>query len=408
MNGDTPRIAKRGREAPASPIRRLIPFSDTAKKKGIKVYHLNIGDPDFEVPTTIAKTLQKIAKKFVSLPYSNSKGDKDMIASWVKYYQDIGIKLTQENVVVTSGGSEGLILTAAVIFDPGDEYLVFEPFYANYKGFSNLVSAKITAVPLSKTNGYHLPSDQDIVRSITRKTKAIFFTNPNNPTGTVFSKQEVQRVLDIAKKYNLWIVSDETYFGMTFNGQKSVSMLHLAKGKDKDRVIIVDSLSKKLNVCGARIGAVISTNLEVMDAIYRSAQARLSVATLEQQMVTPMLSNCLPYVKQIAKKYEKRRDVFLSTLEKTLGIKIHWPEGAFYTIIKLPVKNTEEFAKWLLTDFSDKKETVMVAPAGGFYVTPRKGLDEIRVAYVLNEKALKRAAELLGLAVKKYLQKSSK
>lgn len=398
-------LSHRGVTAPASPIRKLIPFADSAKAQGVKVYHLNIGDPDFEAPEEIRHTLQTIAKDLVRIPYANSKGDKDMIASWITYFSQLGISLSSEHIVVTSGGSEGLILASSVIMDSGDEFLVFEPYYANYKAFANLLGIGISAVALDSANGYHLPSDKDIENALTSKTKAIFFTNPNNPTGTVFDRKEIERVLAIAQKHNLFVVSDETYRGMTFDGKESLSVIHVATEEQKKQIIIVDSLSKRLNVCGARIGAVISYNTDVIDAVYRTAQARLSVALIEQQMVTPMLTHALPYVAQLAKQYEGRRNAFITALEKELGTTIHRPEGAFYLMLSLPVDDTEKFAKWLLTDFRDAHETVMVAPGAGFYATPGKGKNEIRVAYVLNEKDLIRSAELLGKAVKVYSQK---
>ncbi len=398
-------LSSRGKNAPASPIRKLIPFAEKAKAEGVKVYHLNIGDPDFEAPQEIRDTLKAIAAKTTHIPYSHSKGDKDMLASWSTYFSQIGISVSSEDIVVTSGGSEGLILTASVIMDVGDEFLVMEPYYANYKGFANLLGLGIATVALDRSKGYHLPTDEDIERAITPKTKAIFFTNPNNPTGTVFTKEEIERVLAIAEKYNLFVVSDETYRGMAFEGKESLSVLHVATDSQKDHIIVVDSLSKRLNVCGARIGAIISYNSDMIDAVYRTAQARLSVALIEQQMVTPMLSHSLSYVAELAKQYQGRRDAFINALEKELGITLHRPEGAFYIMLPLPVDDAEHFATWLLTDFRDNNETVMVAPGAGFYATEGKGKNEVRVAYVLNENDLARAAEILGKAVKQYNQR---
>ncbi|MGH7245967.1 MAG: pyridoxal phosphate-dependent aminotransferase [Candidatus Levyibacteriota bacterium] len=397
-----PKISHRGVHAPPSPVRKLVPHADKAKEKGKKVYHLNIGDPDFLLPDEIKKELEMLVKNLTQIPYSNARGEKKLITAWEEYYKQVGVSLTYDDIIVTTGGSEALILAAAAIFHPEDKFLVFEPFYANYSGFANLVSAKVVPVSLSEDNGFHLPSDEEIEKKIDMDTKAIFFTNPNNPTGTVFTKEEVRRVLDIANKHNLFIVADETYRGICFEGKKSVSVLELANEHEAQRIILTDSVSKRLNVCGARIGVLISKNKEVMDAVFRFAQARLSVGYLEQLMIAPMLSHCLPYVAELAEKYESRRNVFLDTIEKKLDIKIHRPEGAFYTMVPLPVDDTEEFAKWLLTDFSDNNETVMVAPGPGFYATAGKGKNEIRVAYVLNEKDLQRAAELIALGVEQY------
>jgi len=401
----TPSISKRGENAPASAVRKLVPFADEAKKRGTKVYHINIGDPDFEAPIEIRKSIQRLAKTEKRFPYSNSKGLKSTIDAWVTYYKNIGIKLSSDDVIVTNGGSEALILISAALLDPGDEYIVFEPYYTNYKSFGNLVSAKPVPVALDKKSGYHLPSDKEIEKKITKKTKAIYFTNPNNPTGTVFTKEEILRVIAIAKKHSLFLVSDEAYYGISFDGAKTYSVLQLADEKMKQSIIVVDSVSKKLNVCGARVGAVVSKNKEVMDAVFRFAQGRLSPAYLEQMMIENLLKDPRKYVKEITKAYKNRRDIFLETLEKEFNTKIHKPEGAFYTMVELPIDDIDKFAKWLLTDFSYKGETVMVAPGTGFYATAGKGKKEARVAYVLNEKDLKKCAELLARAVKEYNSK---
>ncbi|MBU4099471.1 pyridoxal phosphate-dependent aminotransferase [Patescibacteria group bacterium] len=399
---EKPSISQRAKNAPPSPVRKLLPLADRTKKRGIKIYHINIGDPDFEVPEKILHTFKDLARTTKRIPYASSKGLKSTIQAWQKYYSCLGINLTENEILITAGAGEALVIVSAIVADPGDELIVFEPFYANYAAFANQASAKLVPVSLDKKNNYHLPNRLDIISKITPRTRAIYFTNPNNPTGTVFTKEEVQTVVQIAKEYNLFLVSDEAYNGMSFDGKKCVSALHVATKAEKQNIIIVDSVSKKLNVCGARIGAIISKNQSVCDAAFRFAQGRLSVASLEQQMVIPMLTDCLGYISWLTKEYQKRRDAFIISLEKELGIYINRPEGAFYTMVKLPVDDTEKFAKWLLTDFQDKNETVMVAPGAGFYATKGLGLDEIRVAYVLNEKDLARAAQLLGLAVKRY------
>lgn len=377
------KLSYRAMEAPASPIRKLVPYAQAAEKRGIKIYYLNIGDPDFEAPLKIRTTLQKLAKNFVRLPYAPSRGTPELLTAWQKYYHQLGIKLAQTEILVTTGGSEALLLAGATILNPDDEVLVFEPFYANYHGFINFVSGKV-------------------VTKATSKTKAIFFTNPNNPTGKIFSRQEIKAVLKLAQEHGLFVVSDETYRGLCFDRKKSWSLLEVATEKEAQRIIIVDSLSKRLNICGARLGAIISRNRYVMAAINKFAQTRLSVSTLDQSIAAPMLTQSLKYVKNLAKKYQNRRDIFLGVLEKELKIKITYPDGAFYALIKLPIKNAEVFARWLLTDFQDHGETVMVAPAAGFYATPGKGQQEVRVAFVLKEKALTRAGHLLALAVQKF------
>lgn len=396
------KISNRALSAPSSPVRKLVPLAEKAKENGIKIYHINIGDPDFETPQPIIKKLKETANNLKRLPYTSSKGLKSTILAFKKYYKDIKIDLNIDDILITSGGGEALGIVASIVLDPKDQLLVLEPFYANYACFTNQVSGKIVPVSLSAKNGFHLPKKEEIVKKITPKTKAIFFTNPNNPTGTVFTKEEVRTMIDIACENNLFLVSDETYMGMCFDNIKTVSVLRVATEKEKQNIIVVDSISKKLNACGARIGVIISKNKDVMDAAFRFAQGRLSVAYIEQEMIFPMLSNCLDYVAWLTKQYQKRRDTFVAALEKELNIKLPKPEGAFYSMVPLPIKDTDDFAKWLLTDFRDNGETVMVAPGAGFYATPGKGKNEVRVAYVLNEKDLARAAELLALGIKKY------
>lgn len=400
-------VSKRAQAAPPSPVRKFVPFADAAKARGISVYHINIGDPDFETPELILKSLQRIAKETKRIPYANSKGLQETIDAWIKYYHDVNVELTRENILITNGGSEALIIASAIVLDPGDEFLVFEPFYANYNAFGNLVSAKVIPVQLDSKNGYHLPDEKTISKHITPRTRALFFTNPNNPTGTVFSKEEVKRMITIAVRHNLFLISDETYRGICFDGKKMTSVLDIASEEEAKHVIVVDSVSKRLNACGTRIGIILSKNPDVMDAAFRFAQGRLSVGYIDQEIVTAALSNSIPYLTWLTKQYEKRRDAFLQELKKELGITIHKPEGAFYTMLQLPVADTDDFAKWLLTSFSDKNETVMVAPGSGFYATKGKGKNEIRVAYVLNEKKLQRAAQLLALGLKLYKQTHS-
>lgn len=397
-------ISRRGNLAPYSPIRKLMPFADKAKAEGVKIYHLNIGQPDFEVPELVKFAIKKYSD-LTYLPYSHSQGYADLIQSWQNYLKDIRISgIKPSDILITTGASEALIFAVAAICDPGEELLVFEPFYANYQGFANLVSAKVIPVTLDKNNGYHLPPETEITAKITKKTRGVLFANPNNPTGTVFDRKELELIFKIAKEYNLFLISDETYFGLTFDNRKSISFYHIAKGEDRDRIVLIDSLSKRLNVCGARVGAIISTNKDFMSAVLRFAQERLAVATLDQMITSEALADSIGYVKKIAKEYQKRRDSFIGTLEKEMSTKIHYPEGAFYTMLKLPIKNADDFAKWLLTDFRYNNETVMVAPGSGFYASGG-GQDEVRVAYVLKVSELKKAAKLLALAVKEYSDK---
>lgn len=402
-----PIISDRGNLAPYSPIRKLSSYAEGAKNRGIKIFHLNIGQPDFEIPAKIRQEIKKRAK-IKYLPYSNSQGSKELIDSWLDYYKNINVIVVPEDIVITYGASEALIFAMAAVCDPLDELIVFEPFYANYNGFANLVSAKIKSVPLDINNGYHLPPEKEIVKQITKKTKAICIINPNNPSGTVFSEKELLSIINVAKKHNLFIIADETYYGICFDGVKMKGILEIAKGLDRDRIIVVDSVSKRLNVCGARVGALVSTNKEIISAVLRFAQERLAVATFEQEIVASELKDSLPYVKQITADYQIRRDVLIKTLERELDIKIHKPEGAFYIMLKLPFRDSDNFAKWLLEDFSLNKETVMVAPGSGFYNLAGYGEDEIRLAYVLKPKELKKAAIILAQAILEYSEKFHK
>lgn len=400
-------IGNRGQNAFASPIRKLVPYALAAKEKGTKIYHINIGDPDFSLPEKIKQTLEKVAKDTNRIPYPAFRGEKDLLDGWITYYQQIKlpVTLTHEDMVATAGASDAMVLTAATLLDPDDEVIVFEPFYAPYRTYAQFISAKVVAVTLDPKTGYHLPEKEKIIAKITPKTKAIFFINPNNPTGTVFNKTEIQTLIDIAYEHNLFLVSDETYRGMVFDNKESLSTLHIAQEKHLNHIVVTDSLSKRLNVCGARTGVVVSKNKDVIAAVFKFVQGRPFAAFLEQKIVAPMLKDSLPYVEWLSKEYQKRRDAFITTLEQELNIKIHRPEGAFYTMVQLPIADTEAFAKWLLTDFVDNGETVMVTPGAGFYMTEGKGKNEIRVAYVLNEADLKKAAILLAKAVRKYNQK---
>lgn len=396
-------VSKRGENAPASPIRKLVPFADKAEKEGAKIYHLNIGQPDLKVPESVKKRIASCTLDY--LPYDNSCGMSAFIDAWLDYYHQIKIDFEKKDMLITTGASEALGFAFAAICDPGDEILVFEPFYANYAGFASYLSAKVVPVVLDADNGYHLPKRELIEEKITDHTRAILLTNPNNPTGTVFAREEIQLILDIAIKHDLFIITDETYYGITFGENKSISLFHVAPRSEWDRIIMIDSVSKRLNVCGARIGLLATTNSEIMSIAVRFAQARLSVGTLDQWILLDALQDSVSYVRELAQKYEKRRDAFINAFEQASNIKVSRPEGAFYTQIKLPIEDADAFAEWLLTDFRLKGETVMVAPGSGFYLTEGMGKDEIRVAYVLEEGELEKAALILSEAIKSYKSK---
>lgn len=399
-----PELSQRGLNTPTSVIRQLNPLAEKAKEQGIHVYHINIGDPDFVIPEEIQQSLKNFAENNHKLPYPAFRGQKALLQAWGKYYKNIQIPIEfiDEDMIITAGASNALVNVIASLTDPGDEILVFEPFYAPYLTHAGFVSAKLIAVALDAKKGYHLPSKEEIIAKITNKTKAILFTHPNNPTGTVFPKEEMKLLLEIAKEYGLFIISDETYRGLVFDNKECLSMFHVADAEELEYIIVVDSLSKRLNVCGARVGAIISKNTEVIAAAFRFTQGLPFAAYIEQEIVTSQLAHSLDYLDWLKNEYQKRRDTFINSLSKHLGIKTKLPEGAFYAMIELPIDDCMKFATWLLTDFRENNETVMVSPGMGFYVTPGKGKQEIRVAYILQEKDLERSAELLALAVNRY------
>lgn len=386
---------------PASAIRRLVPLADAAKKRGIKVYHLNIGQPDLPTPPEILSSIKNFSLE--TLEYAPSTGMLEAVSAWQKFYHDKGLDFDVADILVTSGGSEGLIFAFLTIADPGEELLVFEPFYTSYAIQAAMGNIKLKPVRTYVGDGFHLPEKKVIEKAISKKTRGIIVCNPNNPTGTLYTPREVQMLVEIALKHNLFILSDETYQEIVFDGKK---VLPFAKFKElSQQLIIVDSVSKRFNSCGARVGCVVSQNKEVIQAILRLAQGRLSVATIEQLAVVPMLNNYHVYTEKIKKIYQSRRNTVVEALHRFKRVTCVAPEGAFYIIPKIPVADSDDFAAFLLTDFSDKGETVMVAPATGFYASPGLGKDEIRIAYVLEEKKLERAMELLELALKKYNSK---
>lgn len=391
-------ISKRAKMTPESAIRKLVPFADSAKKRGVKVYHLNIGQPDLPTPIEIMKAIRNF--KEPTLEYAPSNGIKSTQEAWVKFYKDKGVKLETADVLVTSGGSEGLIFAFLTVADPGSELIVFEPYYTSYAIMAAMGNIKLKAVRTFVADGFHLPSREVIEKAISKKTKGFVICNPNNPTGTLYTATEIKMLAEIALKHNLFIISDETYSEIVFDGKKVLPFASFPKLLNN--LIITDSVSKRFNSCGARIGCVVSKNKEVMQAILRFAQGRLSVATVEQEALIPLLNNHKPYVAKIKKIYESRRNTVVEALKKLPGVTAIAPEGAFYIIPKLPIRDSDDFAKFLLDKFSDKNETVMIAPATGFYATKGLGRNEIRIAYVLEEKKLERAVGLLGLALKAY------
>jgi len=395
------KLSKVAYTTPASPIRKLVPFAMDAKKKGIKIYHLNIGDPDIKTPQVMIDYVKNWDKNPICYP--NSRGEKVLLDALVGYYKSIGVDdLRDENLQITCGGSEGLLWTFFSICDPDDEVIVFEPFYANYNGFASI--AKINLIPIITKieDNFHLPDISEIENKISKKTKAILICNPSNPTGTVYSKGELEKLVNLAKKHNIFLISDEVYREFAYDGKKAYSLLDF-RHVYSDGIVVVDSLSKRYSLCGARLGIIISYNLEIMDSFLRYAQARLSVGLIDQHMAAELTKVGKDYFKSVNDEYRERRDVLYGELSKIEGVVCRKPEGAFYMIVKLPVKDTEDFAKWLLTDFNDNGETIMVAPAKGFYKTPGLGTDEVRLAYVINQSDLVRACEILKKALQEYI-----
>ena len=383
----------------SSPIRKLAPFEESAKKRGIKVYHLNIGQPDIKTPEEFFKAVKNFDKKV--LEYCPSNGTEDLINSMQKYYSTYKIKLSKDELLVTNGGSEALLFALMAVCDPDDNVLVPEPFYTNYFGFGQSVNVKINPITTKAENGFHLPSKEDIISKINPKTKAIMISNPSNPTGTVYSYNEIRMLSEIALEYNLWIISDEVYREFVYDNQEYTSFGNIPE--IEDRVIIIDSISKRYSACGARIGSIASKNKGLIAQILKLCQGRLCVSTLDQVGAAKLYETPISYFKEIIEEYEKRRNVLYDELMKVDGVVCEKPSGAFYILAKLPVDDAEDFAIWMLKEFNKNKETVMVCPAQGFYSSEKLGKNEIRLAYILNEKDLTTAAKLLKEGLKEYL-----
>ena len=383
---------------PASPIRKLVPLGDQAKKRGTHVYHLNIGQPDINTPPIYFETVQNFNAPV--LEYAPSPGIPSVIQAVQKYYEEIGIHYETPDIVVTSGGSEALMFTMATILDDGDEILIPEPFYPNYGTFVNSIGGKIVPIPTTAEEGYHYADKEKIEKLITPNTRAIMFTNPGNPTGAVLTHEECKMLADLAVEHDLFLIADEVYREFIYSGEPLSSMGSFEYAKD--HVILIDSVSKRFSACGARIGVVITKNKAFQGEFMKLCQARLSVATLDQLASAQLYTVDKSYFEEVRVEYKKRRDTVYNALSKIPGVVCKEPKGAFYVMAKLPVKNAEDFLVWLLTEFEDNGETLMYAPGGGFYATPGKGLNEIRIAYVLNCKDLERAIELLKLALEQY------
>ena len=385
-----PSISNKGNLMPESPIRKLVPYAEKAKQRGIKVFHLNIGQPDIETPKNAINAVKNADIKI--LAYSKSEGDLVLREKISEYYQTFNVLVSSSEIIVTSGASEALLFSIGSIMDPNDEIIIPEPFYANYNGFSVANGVKIVPIFSSIDDNFSLPNIEEFENLITDKTKAILICNPNNPTGYVYSKEELKRLIKIVKKHNLFLIVDEVYREFTYDEISHTSIMEF--DEIPENAIVIDSVSKRYSMCGARIGCIISKNKEFLNTAMKFAQARLSPPSLAQIASTAALDTGKDYFEKIIEEYNKRRVVLIKGLKDIPGVKVSEPKGAFYCVAELPVEDSEDFAKWLLESYNLNKKTIMIAPAGGFYSTPNTGNKQVRIAYVLNENDLKDSIEI--------------
>lgn len=393
------KFSNRVKSMQSSPIRKLAPLATQAKADGVKVYHLNIGQPDIKTPECFFEAVKNFKEPV--LEYAGSQGLPELIEALQKYYKTYDMDFAAEDLIVTNGGSEALLFSFMAMCDPGDNVLIPEPFYTNYNGFGQSIGMEVKPITTKAENGFHLPSKEEIVAQIDDKTKAILVSNPGNPTGCVYTKEEVYMLAEIVKENDLWLVADEVYREFIYEGLDYTSFGNVKE--IEDRCIIIDSVSKRYSACGARIGSIACKNKEFMGEVMKLCQGRLCIATIEQ-LGAAALFNETPasYLKEVNDEYCKRRDVLYEELMKAEGVICEKPMGAFYIVAKLPVDNAEDFVKWMLTDFRMDGATVMATPAAGFYATPGLGLDEIRLAYILKEEDLRAAGKLLAEGLKAY------
>lgn len=390
-------ISNRGIAMPSSPIRKLVPFAEAAKKRGVKVYHLNIGQPDIETPKMVLDAVRN--SDFKVLEYSHSAGNESYRRKLVDYYASVGINVNHQQIIITTGGSEAIQFGFMACLDAGDEVIIPEPFYANYNGFAVAAGVKVIPVTSSIANGFALPPIADLAAKITSKTKAIVICNPNNPTGYLYSRAEMEQLKELILKYNLYLFSDEAYREFCYEGEQ-VSAMHLT-GVD-EHVIIMDTISKRYSACGGRIGAFVTKNQQVLDAVMKFAQTRLSPPSFAQIAGEAAIDLPANYFDTTKAEYKKRRDLIVSRLNAMEGVFCPNPGGAFYAMAELPIDDADIFCQWLLEHFSHEGQTVMLAPATGFYGTPGLGKKEVRLAYVLNINDIDKAMDCLAAALKVY------
>lgn len=393
-----PNLSEKGIYLPPSPIRKLVPYAEEAKRRGIKVHHLNIGQPDIPTPAVAVEAVRAVHDRVFE--YSHSAGIESYRRKLAGYYTGIGIDITYEDLLVTVGGSEAIFMAMTVCMNPGDEVLVPEPFYANYNGFAMEAGVNIKPIFSTIENDFALPPMEEFERHITPRTKAILICNPNNPTGYLYSREELNQLRDIVKRYDLFLLSDEVYREFCYDGHKHISVMNL-EGIE-DNVVMIDSVSKRYSMCGVRLGTLASRNREVIEAALKMAQARLSPPYLAQVAAEAALDAPKSYFEEVYAEYNKRRTCIVNALNEIEGVYCPMPKGAFYTTVRLPIDDSDRFAQWMLEEFSHKGETVMLAPATGFYASRHLGHDEVRVAYVLKCEDLLAAAECIREALKVY------
>lgn len=392
------KISERAEMMPSSPIRKLAKYADAAKRNGVHVYHLNIGQPDILTPECAMEAVRTIDRKV--LEYSPSQGYKSLRTKMVGYYAEYGIDLSPDEIIVTTGGSEAVMFAYMACLNPGDEIIVTDPSYANYMAFAISCGAVVKSVKTSIDDGFRLPPIEKFEEQITDKTKAILICNPNNPTGYLYTRSEMNQIRDLVKKYNLYLFSDEVYREFIYTKQPYISACHL-EGIEEN-VILIDSVSKRYSECGIRIGALITKNKKVREAVMKFCQARLSPPLVGQIIAEASLTTPQEYMDQVYEEYLQRRNFLIDGLNKIPGVYTPTPMGAFYTMVRLPVDDAEKFCEWCLTDFSYEGQTIMMAPGSGFYSTPGAGRDEVRLAYVLNKEDLAKALVVLEKALDEY------
>ena len=396
------KVSNRNSLMQESPIRKLAPYADSAKERGIKVYHLNIGQPDIKTPEGMRAAYRNTPEIVAYGPSAGLASYRNKLAG---YYRSKGIEIEAENVFITTGGSEAIIFAFLSALSPGDEVIVPEPFYTNYNGFAVMAGVKIVPVTTTIDDGFQLPSIDAFEKVRTERTRAVLFSNPGNPTGAVFTMEALEDLAGFARKYDLYIISDEAYREFTYGEKRAVSILELS-GID-EHAILIDSVSKRYSACGARVGTLITRNKKLMEVVLKFGQARLCPPTIDQMAAEAAVDTPDDYFKEVNQEYKKRRDFAFQAVSEIPGVKVTRPEGAFYMIAELPVSDADHFAKWMLSDFSYEGATTMFAPAAGFYATEGLGKNQIRIAYVLNTEDLAKAIEILKRGLEKYLELQS-